>query len=141
MGVEVFEDLLQHPDILDRIKYVQKGFVTTDILAALFDVNKILVGKAIVNTGNEGEANAFSDIWGKHALLAYITGGPEPDGRDPSFGYSFRWNNPKLGSAPFAVQRWDDPDGKDYVNVRAQYYQTEKITASELGYLIVDAVA
>ena len=141
LGHQVFTKLIHHPDLLERIKYVQKGVVSKDILATVFDVDRVIVGSAITNTANEGATDAFSFVWGKHALLAHVTNTADPDGKDPSFGYSFRWNNPKLGSAPFAVQRWDDPDGGDYTNVRVQYYQDEKITASELSYLIADAVA
>jgi len=34
-----------------------------------------------------------------------------------------------------AVESWEDPDHGNYMNMRVQYYQEEKITAPELGYL------
>jgi len=40
-----------------------------------------------------------------------------------------------------AAEVWNDPDGGMFENVRVQMYQDEKITASELGYLISSAVA
>lgn len=141
IGKSVYQKLIHHPDILDRIKYVQKGIVTADLLAAVFDVEKILIGTAIKNTAAEGLTDSFSDIWGKHVVLAHTTKTPDPDGRDPSLGYSFRWEAPLLGGAAWAAEIWNDPDGGNYENRRIQYFQNEKLTASALGYLLIDVIA
>jgi len=140
LGRPVYDALLRHADIIDRIKYVQKGIVTADILASLFDVDKVLVGNAIKNTGSEGLTDSFSDVWGKNCVLAHLTKGADADGRNPSLGYSFRWTNPLFGT-PMAVEAWDDPDHGNFTNMRVQYYQDEKIAAPELGYLWSGAVA
>lgn len=139
-GREVYNALLRHADILDRIKYVQRGVVTTDLLAALFDVDKVLVGSAIKNTAEENQDDAFSSVWGKDTIVGHFTNGPDADGRNPSLGYSFRWTNPLFGT-PMAVESWEDPDHGNYMNMRVQYYQDEKIVAPELGYLWEDCVA
>lgn len=141
LGKAVYVKLIQHPDIIDRIKYVQKGVVTADVLGAVFDIERILVGDSIKNSGSEGLADSFADVWGKNAILAHVSNGPDADGVDPSLGYSFRWNAPLLNSQPWAAEIWNDPDGGNFENRRVQYYQAEKITASELGYLIAGAVA
>lgn len=137
---KVLTKLVHHPDILDRIKYVQQGVVTQANLAAVFGVDRILVGKTIKNTGSEGLADTFTDVWGTNVVLAHVTAGPDPDGTDPSLGYSFRWTNPILGT-PWAAEVWDDPNGGNYENRRVQYYQDEKLTATELGYVIASAIA
>ena len=120
-------------------KYVQRGVVTKDLLAALFDVDKVLIGNAIKNTAEENQADSFSSIWGKDTIIGHFTNGPDADGRNPSLGYSFRWTNPLFGT-PMAVESWEDPDHGNYMNMRVQYYQEEKITAPELGYLWRDCV-
>ena len=135
LGRQVYDALIRHADIIDRIKYVQKGVVTADVLASLFDVDRVLVGNSIKNTGSEGLADSFSDVWGKNCVLAHLTRGADADGRNPSLGYSFRWTNPLFGT-PMAVESWDDPDHGNF-----QYYQDEKIVAPELGYLWTGAVA
>jgi hypothetical protein len=48
LGARAITQLKNHPDIIDRIKYTQRGVVTTDLLASLFDVEKILVSYATV---------------------------------------------------------------------------------------------
>jgi hypothetical protein len=139
LGKSCYNALIRHADIIDRIKYVQRGVVTEDLLASLFDVANVYVGKSIINGGSENLADSFSDVWGKNTVLAHFSA-PETDGRNPSLMYGFRWTNPLFG-APFAVEKWDDPDHRNFTNLRVQYYQDEKVTASELGYLLTACVS
>ena len=138
LGQSVYNALVNHADILDRIKYVQKGVVTRDLLASLFDVDTVLIGSAIKNTAAEGLSDSFSDVWGTNVVVAHLNRA-ETDGRDPSLMYGFRWTNPLFGS-PMAVEKWNDPDHGNYTNLRVQYYQDEKIAAPELGYLWTSVV-
>lgn len=85
----VFNALKNHADILDRIKYTQSGMVTADILASLFEVDRVVVAFGIENTAEEGVDGDFDFIMGKHALLAYSN--PTPSILQPSAGYTFAW--------------------------------------------------
>jgi hypothetical protein len=89
IGPHVLRALRNHTLILDRIKYTQRGIVTEDLLAALFDVDRVLVARAVQNTAVEGATDAFSFIFGKHALLCYSN--PSPSIMQPSAGYTFSW--------------------------------------------------
>ena len=51
MGAYVMKSLKQHPDIIDRIKYTQRGIVTEDLIATLFDVDELYVSYATKATG------------------------------------------------------------------------------------------
>lgn len=84
-----FNALKNHDDILDRIRYTQKGIVTTDLLATLFEVDKVLVGWGVVNSARKGIDADVDFIMGKHALLCYSN--PRPALRAPSAGYIFAW--------------------------------------------------
>ena len=84
-----FNALKNHEDILDRIKYTQKGIVTTDLLATLFEVQHVYVAWSVVNSAAKGAADSVSFIMGKHALLCYAN--PSPALRKPSAGYIFAW--------------------------------------------------
>jgi hypothetical protein len=66
----VYNALCDHPMILDRIKYSQKGITTKDLLCQLFEVEQILVPFAIQNTQVKGKTGAMSFIMGKHAYFA-----------------------------------------------------------------------
>lgn len=84
-----FNALKNHEDILDRIKYTQKGIVTADLLATLFEVEHVYVAWGVVNTAAKGAEANVSFIMGKHALLCYSN--PRPALRKPSAGYIFAW--------------------------------------------------
>lgn len=84
-----FNALKNHEDILDRIKYTQKGIVTTDLLATLFEVQHVYVAWSVVNNAAKGATDSVSFIMGKHALLCYAN--PSPALRKPSAGYIFAW--------------------------------------------------
>lgn len=84
-----FNALKNHEDILDRIKYTQKGIVTEDLLATLFGVERVFVAWGVVNTAAKGAEANVGFIMGKHALLCYSN--PRPALRTPSAGYIFAW--------------------------------------------------
>lgn len=84
-----FNALKNHEDVLDRIKYTQKGIVTADLLATLFDVDNVYVAYGVVNTAVKGAEDKCGFIMGKHALLCYSN--PTPALKKPSAGYIFAW--------------------------------------------------
>ena len=84
-----FNSLKNHEDILDRIKYTQKGVVTEDLLATLFNLEHVYVAWGVVNTAAKGANAAVDFIMGKNALLCYSA--PAPGLRKPSAGYIFTW--------------------------------------------------
>lgn len=53
-------------EILDKIKYTQRGVLTVDLLAAILDLDKVLVGSAVYSSAEETAAGTdFTavDIW------------------------------------------------------------------------------
>lgn len=94
ISYDVFSVLKNHPDLIDRIKYTQRGVIkrsTADILADLFDLERVIVTSAIRNTANEGATDAISRIMSNGALLGYVN--PTPAIEMPSASYTFVWNN------------------------------------------------
>ena len=74
----------QHPKILDRIKYTGRDIVTEDLLASLWDVDQVVVGKAV----SADEAGAFSDVWGADVVVAYVPPAASTM-EEPSYGYTY----------------------------------------------------
>lgn len=123
IGTDVKIALGQHPDLIDRIKYTQKGVVDLDLLAGYFGVNKVVVAQAVQNTADEGQTISNSWIFdSKSALLVYAA--PEPALEAPSGGYIFAWNG-LLGNgafSPTAVEKMRlQPEHSDYLEVRASF--------------------
>ena len=98
MGANVLKALKNHPAIIDRIKYTQRGIVTTDLIATLFDVERILVCYATAATGPNVPDAAAQDAAATYAfiadansvLLCYTPSAPSL--MQPAAGYTFTWN-------------------------------------------------
>jgi hypothetical protein len=88
----VYVQLIKHPLIIDRIKYTSMPTmknVTATLLAEMFDLDKVIVSKAVYNSGIEGAADSFQWVMGKAALLTYSP--PSPGLMVPASGYIFSW--------------------------------------------------
>ena len=88
----VFAALRKHPLVLDRIKYTSRPEaknITEQLLADMFDVEKVVVARAVYNSAQEGATDSFNFIVGKHALLCYAA--ETPGLMEPSAGYTFGW--------------------------------------------------
>lgn len=98
----VYNVLRHHPDVLDRIKYTQRGVVTTEILAALFDVEQVVIPWGIENIEAEGLPEVEQFVFGKHAPLATLKGITWPTLMVNSIT-SFSWS---IMSWPGAMMFW-----------------------------------
>lgn len=98
LGRRTWDAIKNHPDIIGRIDRGQTegaARAARATVAAIMELDEVLVMDGIVNTAIEGAANAHSFIGGKHALLVYAA--PNPGLMVPSAGYTFTWSG-LLGS-------------------------------------------
>jgi hypothetical protein len=77
---------------VDQFKYTSPESITTEMLARFFDIDQILVAKAVKNTAKENQTFAGAFTHGKNALLAYVN--PNPGLMQPSAMYTFAWKGP-----------------------------------------------
>lgn len=138
----VFSLLRRNALILDMYKYGRGGTLKEEELRNVFRVDRLLVSKGVKNTAAESVVNSvsMSSIWGGKILLAFVdpSAASAENSEVMTFGLGFRWTDPELG-VPMAVKRWTDPHvSKKLEYISADYYQTEKVIAPELGYLMVD---
>lgn len=90
LGAEVAFELLNHADVLERIKYTTgPAIASTSLLAQLFGLDKVVIGNAVTNTAAKGATEATDFILGKNALLCYAA--PSPRLKTPTAGYIFSW--------------------------------------------------
>ena len=147
MNPRVMHALRHHPDILDRIKYTQRGIVTEDLLASLFGVESILVTWATQVDGNpnrQQDPNSADDdadykfITGNHALLVYSN--PSPSLMTPSGGYTFTWNGYMGGNdRGIRVKRFrQEAIASDRIEAEMTYDM--KVVSTDVGYFFKDAV-
>jgi hypothetical protein len=149
MGPRVLQALRHHPDILDRIKYTQRGIVTEDLLASLFGVQKILVtwatetaprGNLRTQDPNVADDNAtYQFLTGNHALLVYAN--TSPSLMTPSGGYTFTWNGYVGGNdRGIRIKRFrQEAIASDRIEAEMTYDM--KIVSSDVGFFFNTAVA
>jgi hypothetical protein len=116
--------------VIDRIKYTSAD-ITPAMIASLFDKEKILVPKAVIDSAAEGLAASVGALYGDNALIAYVPDSPGP--LKPSAGYIFK------NSLPM-VKRWRVEERQsECVEVNLHY--AAKVVASLSGYLLKDVLA
>lgn len=140
VGTEVYDALLDHPDIVGRLDRGQTSgpaIVMRDALAALFEMEEILVMDAIENTAAEGAANDHQFIGGKNALLAYRPSAPGL--LTPAAGYTMEWSG-LMGGGQSQISRFRmDLRKSDRIEIEMAFDQ--KLVSADLGYFFLGAVS
>ena len=139
LGYEVFRQLKNHPDLVDRIKYTSSQTITEDMLARMFDIERVLVAKSVKATNAEGATGAYDFSVGKTALLCHVA--PSPGLLTPSAGYIMQWTGVSggmgltIGTSSFRLE------SLKATRVEAELAFDNKVVASDLGYLWSSIVA
>lgn len=140
IGDLTFRGLKNNADIKDRVKYTQRAVITIDMLASLFELERVMLATGVQNTAAEGATPAYSFIANsKDAWLAYVN--PSPGVRQPSAGYTFAWTG-HVGAGPQgqAISRFRiDRNKADRVEIEQAFDQ--KVVAPDLGVFFNGAVA
>jgi len=139
VGKQVYIQLKNHPDIIDLIKYTQRGQITPDLLASLLEFEKFLIGRALYTTTKEGTAEAsvvYSRVWGKNGLMLYTP--PSPSLMTPSAGYTIVWQ--RVAGAIQYLQRFRREEAEADLLVINSYFSQKK-TSADAGLFLSGAVA
>lgn len=142
---QVMLQLEDHPQILDRIKYTDRGILTKEIIAAVLKLSNIIVPGVAVGSG-VSFAITTSYLWGKDIILAYVP--PRAGLKVPAFGYEFVWGYP----AAQQIDRWREEQRKSDLIRCSRRYDLKLVGVdtnpasgdfgkSVTGYLIKNAVA
>lgn len=138
----VLDALVDHPDIVDRIKYGQTpgapAMVNPNTLAQLFGLEEVLVSKAVYNSAAKNATEASNFVVGNHALLTYVT--PTPSIMVPSAGYTFSWTG-WMGASGMGhrIKRFRmEALESDRIEIQMAYDQ--KVVGADLGYFFANAV-
>ena len=149
VGREVWDQLSEHPDLVDRIKYsggvspAQPAIVSRQAAAALFEVDEILVADGIQVTSAENPAFETSMttalIAGKAALLVYSN--PTPSLMQPSGGYTFSWTGyTGAGQMGQRTKRFR-MDNLNADRIEGEMAYDQKVVCSDAGIYFTSIVA
>ena len=121
-----FNGLAENPKILEKFKYTSSDSITTDMLARLLNLRRVVVGDSVYM--NEG-SDEMIDAWGNAAVLAYV---PEQisSNEEPSFGYTYT-----LEGHPIVEEAYNDRNAKSWI-YPVTYDRTPVLSGIESGFLI-----
>jgi hypothetical protein len=138
LGKEVWDKLKRHPAILDHVKggaTVDKpSLVRPELVAEIFDLDQVLIGKAKYNSANKGATASYSYVWGKDCVLAYVDPAAYLEG--VSAWKTFRWRQLST-DAVYQVRRYRDESkggGGEFIEVETSY--DEVAVCADVAYLI-----
>ena len=132
LGPSAFNALKRHPKVKEQFKYTGRESITVEMLAAYFDVERVIVGKAVWLPESADDNTPASDVWGDDAILAYV-----PSAGDnfmvPSYGYTYGLRGYPQVNKPYF---WQPNDSWIYpTKVERRTY----LTGAEGGFLFQNA--
>lgn len=131
LGWEAFKALKTNTSTIDMIKYTERGIITEDILAALWDIDKVIVGRASYVNSAEGRTNTSAFIWGDNCLIYWVPQSAKL--KAPAAGYNLTIGQKRK------VKKWrDEAYGGDFIEVSTLF--TPLIIATSAGFLINDVI-
>lgn len=126
LGPAGFNALAEHPVIRERFKYTSSDSITAQMLARYFDLDEVVVGKAVALPDTAADTALADDVWGNDALLFFRAAS---NFLVPAFGYTYR-----LAGYPLVEQPYYERARKSWVYPVTEEYQPN-ITGAEGGFL------
>jgi len=127
LGDSAYQSLIQHPKIIERIKYAGVPVPNTNILAQLLNIEDIKIGLSVYTV----DGVTYSDVWSDNIVLAYVDKNEKSNRSEfnPSYGYIFqREGKPEIDT-------YYESGGKIKVIRNTDNY-CMKVTASDAAFLI-----
>lgn len=136
MGLGAWRAMKRNSTIRNIIKGTNNGggYPSAPEIAALLEVDRILVGGTYQNTAEEGLAESLERVWNDYEVTLYHVPSA-PSRREPSWGYSFRWADGGLPNMQAERHPYDTKRKSEEVEVG--YYQDEKVTGSEYAFSLL----
>lgn len=136
LGRKVMTTLSLHPKVKAAVFGTAnaQSAVTREQLAALFEIEEVLVGEGWLNTANKGQPVNLQRIWGNHASFLCIDKMADAES-GITYGYTAQFGERVAGTIEDS-----DIGMRGGVRVRAGESVGEFVTAQDLGYLFFNAV-
>ena len=140
-GIQAWKDLRRHNEIINKTKSLgayrvaaagAAGMPSEMEVAELFEMDRVLVGRAYKNTAQELGALNLIPVWSAHCWVGHIRTGDQLTGA--TFASAFRWQVP--GVPALQVERLPYRATIKAEELEVGYYQDERVTAKPLGNLI-----
>lgn len=133
VSADAYNSLINNEYVLDRIKYTSAE-IPAQILARVFEVDRLIVARAKYNTGTKASAT-YSNVWSKMVALAYVA--PTVSLRTVTFGATMT-TFPDLTR----VFKWAENarGAKGGLNVKVSAQYDVETMCSDCGFLLSDVI-
>ena len=138
-----YNSLKEESTVLDKIKYTERGVLTKELIAAILELEEVIIGEAIYSTAKEkkdGTDFTAANVWEKNAgkgsaFLFYRP--PAPGLKVPAAGYQARiaYEN---GQPRRSVMWRENAEHQDVYEVAEE--TDILITGADLGFLWYDTL-
>jgi len=130
MPLEVYNALMTNPAIIARLATTNTQVLTEEVLAQLFNIDKVLISRAVYNSAQEGQAVVGAPVMNDSVWLGYVS--PNPSRMDPSAGYLIQKESFKAESY-YEVQSDSDV-------VRARILESAEVVSIDTAFLLTNVV-
>ena len=137
IGRPVYTKLATHPAIVKAVhgNSGDSGVATAQQIASLLELDALYVGESWYNSAKPGQSASLARLWGKHAAFIYRDSLANTRS-GTTFGFTAQFGD-RIAS------QWEDRNigARGGMRVRTGESVKELVTANDLGYLFIDAVA
>lgn len=134
LGPSAAKALKRHPKVKEQFKYTSASSITTDMLAAFLDLQRVIVGRAVYLPETATDGDAAQDVWGDDAILSYVPATGE-NFQVPSYGYTYEL----LGYPQVTVPYYNRSNDSWIYPIKAE--RRVYLTGAEGGFLFQGAGA
>jgi hypothetical protein len=107
-------------------------------VAKVFDVDRIVIAKAVVNSADKGQPPVLADLWDKTKVwIGYVN--PEPNDYSLAYGWNSHWTGDGSEYEFRMEEYWKDEARRWYIRVRR--HVEPKVLESVCGYLLTGVLA
>ena len=128
VGQPVWDVLVEDATLMDKIKYSQTGILTEALIASVFGLDKVVIGKAMGYI-----SGTLTNLWGDNVILAHVE---PPRLKSIQLGLTFSMTSTHV------VRKWPEPKvGGGSIQIEVDYDYQPKLVCTDVGYLIRDILA
>lgn len=133
LGPSAAKSLKRHPTIKEQFKYTSDRSITLEMLAAFFELERVVTGKAIYLPEGAADTAMATDIWGDDAILCYVPPQEDADMGEPAYGYTY-----ELLGFPMVEEPYPDRRAKSWAYPTTSERRVY-LTGAEGGFLFQNA--
>jgi len=135
-GQIVWDRLIEHPDVIDRVKYAMQADAQNvgQAIAGITEIPNWFVSRAVYNTAIEGQTASLSAIIDDDILFVYIN--PNQDLMDPTGAKIFYW---EPGGGQGGVNEYYD-NTRDAQVLKWKEQWDMVVTGADAGLILDDIV-